>query len=94
MTRDPERSRWVVESLDDATAAVEVDGASIAHVPRWLLPAGTRAGDVLAVTRAPGHDRVTVVVEHDADATRAALDASAQQMRDAPIDTQGGDVTL
>jgi len=85
--------RWIVESLGDETAAVEVDGGAVAHVPRWLLPADAHEGDVLAVTHAHGHGRVTVTVAHDAAATQAALDDSARQMRDAPID-RGGDVAL
>jgi hypothetical protein len=87
-------SQWIVESLGETTATVEVDGKAMMKVPRWLLPGDAKEKDVLAVTRAAEGDRVSLKVERDAGATRAALDASAKQLRDAPVDKKGGDVTL
>jgi hypothetical protein len=87
-------ARWVVESLGDSTASVEVDGDAIEKVPRWLLPADAKAGDVLAVRHTRDGDHASLVVTRDPKATREALAASERQMRDAPVDKKGGDVTL
>jgi hypothetical protein len=95
MARAGEKSvQWVVEALGESTATVEVDGQEMAKVPRWLLPAGAREGDVLAVTHERGAERASLTVVRDPDATKAALAASERQMRDAPVDKKGGDITL
>lgn len=88
------REQWVVESIGDATAGIEIDDGSVARVPRWLLPEAARVGDVLAVTRERSAGRTQLTVERDPAATRAALDASERQARAAPVDQGGGDVTL
>ena len=93
MTRAP-GARWVVDSLGESTASVEVDGDRVEKVPRWLLPADAKAGDVLAVKHTRDGDRASVVVARDPKATREALAESEAQMRDAPVDKKGGDVTL
>ena len=87
-------SQWVVDSLGEATATVEVDGKETAKVPRWLLPTGVREGDVLAVERRADEERVSITVRQDPKAREAARAASERQMRDAPVDKKGGDVTL
>ena len=45
MTRE---HRWTIDSIEESVAAVQVDGRMM-HVPKWMLPRGARAGDVLAV---------------------------------------------
>lgn len=87
-------ARWVVDGLGETTASVEVDGDRVEKVPRWLLPADAKAGEVLAVKHARDGDRASVVVTRDPQATREALAASERQMRDAPVDKKGGDVKL
>ena len=87
-------ARWVVESLGESTASVEVDGERVEKVPRWLLPAGAREGDVLAVEHTHAGDHVSLTVRRDAKETRAALEASKEQLAQAPKDTKGGDIKL
>ena len=94
MTRPAHESTWVVDSLGETVATVEVDGKDVLKVPRWLLPQGTREKDVLVVTREAGRERVSLTVARDPDSTKAALEESAAQLRDAPVDGKGGDITL
>ena len=93
MKRTP-GARWVVDSLGESTASVEVDGDRVEKVPRWLLPADAKEGEVLAVKHTRDGDRASLVVTRDPEATREALAESEKQMRDAPVDKKGGDVTL
>jgi hypothetical protein len=79
-----ERHTWVVDVLDDDAAAVEVDGRRITPIPRWLLPADARDGDVLRVTHARSGTRSTLSIEVDRVATQMAYRRSAEQMRDVP----------
>jgi KTSC domain/Protein of unknown function (DUF3006) len=80
---------WVVDVIEDDSAAVEIDGRQITPVPRWLLPADARSGDVLRVTHARSGARSTLTIEVDRHATRAALQQSADQMRAAPPGGEG-----
>jgi len=91
---DVKATRWVVESLGESTASVEVDGEKVEKVPRWLLPADAREGEVLAVERTHSGDHVSLTVRRDPKGTRAALEASKEQLARAPKDTKGGDITL
>ena len=87
-------ARWVVDALGETTASVEVDGDRVEKVPRWLLPADAKEGEVLAVKYERAGDRASLVVTRDPKATREALAESERQMRDAPVDKKGGDVVL
>lgn len=75
---------WVVDVIDEDSAAVEVDGRQITPIPRWLLPADAHEGDVLQVTHARSGSRSTLTIELDRQATRVALRRSADQLREAP----------
>jgi hypothetical protein len=75
---------WVVDVIDEDSAAVEVDGRQITPIPRWMLPADAHQGDVLRVTHARSATRSTLTIEADRHATRLALQRSAEQMRAAP----------
>jgi hypothetical protein len=92
------RYRWVVDSMEEAVASVEIDGERTAQLPKWLLPRGAREGDVLQVTHdvaeSGEESRLSIVV--DRDSTRAALERSARQVADrgrSPGDP-GGDIQL
>jgi len=85
--------RWVIDALGDTYASVEI-GDRVERVPRWLLPADVREGDVLAVEHARAGDRASIVVTRDEAATKAALAASERQLKNAPVDKKGGDITL
>jgi len=92
--RESPGARWVVDALGETTASVEVDGDRVEKVPRWLLPADAKEGEVLAVKHERAGDRASIVVTRDPKATREALAESEKQMRDAPVDKKGGDVVL
>jgi hypothetical protein len=87
------RHTWVVDMMDEDSAAVQVDGRQITPMPRWLLPADARDGDVLRVTHARSGPRSTLSIEVDRAATRLAYERSADQLRDMPAGGRG-DVNL
>lgn len=75
--------RWIVDSIEELVASIEVDGGRMAQVPKWVLPQNVREGDVLAVRHEVGNDgeHSTLHIAIDREATRLALEASARQMR-------------
>ena len=88
-----ESHRWIVDVLDAHSATIEVDGERMVALPRWLLPADAREGDVLTVR----HDRQgrdsRLVIELDDAATESELEASRAQLASAPPPSTG-DVAL
>ena len=85
---------WIVDGLEENVARVEVDG-DVYTVPRWLLPDGVREGDVVRVDQKREAARTVLTVERDDEATRAALDRSAEQVREQGTATDaGGDIVL
>jgi len=87
------RHTWIVDVIEDDAAAVEVDGRRVTPIPRWLLPADAKDGDVLRVTHARSASRSTFSIEVDRNATRVAYQRSADQLRNAPPGGSG-DVDL
>ena len=91
---------WVVDVIEESSASVEVDGKSTITVPRWLLPAAAREGDVLRVThdRPPDGNRSTLTIEADAASTKKARRVSSAQIAKAREQSKatdpGGDITL
>lgn len=90
--------RWVVDSMEESVASVEIDGERTAQLPNWLLPRGAREGDVLKVTHdvaeSGEESRLSIVV--DRAGTSAAMDRSAKQVGStarSPNDP-GGDIKL
>lgn len=90
--------RWVVDSMEESVASVEIDGERTVQLPKWLLPRGAKEGDVLAVTHdvaeSGEESRLGLVV--DRAATSAAMERSARQVTDrgrSPGDP-GGDIKL
>ena len=89
--------RWVVDSMEESVASVEIDGKHTAQLPKWLLPSGAKEGDVLKVTHdvaESGESRLSIVV--DRAGTSAAMDRSAKQVGStarSPNDP-GGDIKL
>jgi hypothetical protein len=59
------RHSWIVTLLDDDSAALEIDGRAVTPLPRWMLPAGVREGDVLTVLheRKRRGSRLTIVID-------------------------------
>jgi len=87
------RHTWIVDVLDEDSAAVEVDGRQVTPIPRWLLPADVRDGDVMRVTHDRSGTRSAISIEVDRHATELAYQRSAEQLRRAP-EPDKGDVTL
>lgn len=90
--------RWVVDSMEEDVASVEIDGKRTAQLPKWLLPIGAREGDVLKVTHdvaeSGEESRLSIVV--DRAGTSAAMARSARQVGStarSPKDP-GGDIKL
>jgi hypothetical protein len=85
--------RWTVDALEDDVARVEIDAERMVSVPRWLLPADVREGDVLRVVHEREGERSVVTVERDAGETLLAYERSAAQLRE--IEPRGtGDIVL
>ena len=74
------RHTWIVDVIDEDSAAVQIDGRQITPIPRWLLPADAHDGDVLRVIHARSGTRSTLSIEVDRPATRAAFERSAEQL--------------
>lgn len=74
--------RWVVDSMEESVASVEIDGKRTAQLPKWLLPSRAKEGDVLKVTHdvaeSGDESRLSIVV--DRAGTSAAMDRSAKQV--------------
>lgn len=89
-----ESHRWAIDRMEEGTAAVEQDGDQVYEIPRWLIPATAREGDVLAATveqRADGE--VSVTVRLDRAATDAARAPKRPKGTRSPRDP-GGDIAL
>jgi len=79
--------RWVVDAFEEHMASIEVDGGLMIQLPQALLPHGVKQGDVLRVS-----------IEQDPEATKAALEASAAQVKKGREGSAkrdpGGDIVL
>ncbi|HET7632092.1 MAG TPA: DUF3006 domain-containing protein [Gemmatimonadaceae bacterium] len=74
--------RWIIDSISEHVAAIEVDGNHMVRLPEWVLPRGAQEGHVLAVqheldTRG---DLSSLHITIDHAATSKALDTSAHQV--------------
>ncbi|CAA9338871.1 MAG: hypothetical protein AVDCRST_MAG68-2928 [uncultured Gemmatimonadetes bacterium] len=85
---------WTVDSIEEGIASVQDEEGRMTHVPAWLLPDGTREGDVVAVDRKESRGSVTLRLRIDRAATRAALDSSRQQLARLKGGDGGGDIEL
>ncbi len=87
---------WVIDSLEENSAAVEQDGGTVFQFPRFLLPEQAREGDhckVSFIDAPDGERRFTVKL--DSAATQAARQRSAAQV--APVTKSrdpGGNINL
>jgi hypothetical protein len=94
----PEQHRWIVDSIEEFVASVEVDGGTMITVPQWLLPDSAREGHVLNVRheRPARGQRSALTIEIDEAATKQALaDSAAQVAKHArQANDPGGDIKL
>jgi hypothetical protein len=91
--------RWVIDSIEEFVASVEVDGGKMITVPQWVLPDGAREGDVLSVQheRPVNGSRSVLTISIDSVATAKALADSAAQVAKhsgRAANDPGGDIKL
>jgi hypothetical protein len=86
--------QFIIDRYEGDLAVVEVDGRGFVDLPRWLLPAGARADDVLAATVEAGPERATITIVRDAAATARAQDAARGAVERLKRRDPGGDVVL
>ena len=90
--------RWVIDSIEESVASIEVDGKDMITLPLSLLPGGAKQGDVLSVTidRPAKGQRAVLTLSVDEIATKKALaDSAAQVKQGRPlVKDPGGDITL
>jgi hypothetical protein len=69
---------WAIDSIEENSASVEIDGKAMAQLPKWMLPRAAKEGDVLAVKHELWDDgmRSTLSISVDAEATRKARERS------------------
>ncbi|MBA3656395.1 MAG: DUF3006 domain-containing protein [Gemmatimonadaceae bacterium] len=93
---NPELVRWMVDALEENTAAVEQGAGIPHHIPRFLLPTGVREGDVCQVsTRRDSESSITITVTIDRGATDTAKKMSAAQLASTPRSKDpGGPIKL
>ena len=87
--------RWAVDRIEEGTAAVEQDGDHVYEIPRYLLPADARDGDVLSVTiggATPGEVTISVRIARAASATPPSAKPARTKRR--PGNDRGGDIVL
>lgn len=95
-----ETHRWVIDSIAEHVAAIEVDGTQMVRLPQWVLPRDAAEGAVLRVQheRDAQGERSTLSIEIDRAATAAARQASHAQVdairKASARRDPGGDVKL
>ena len=89
---DPPVRELIIDRFEGDLAVVEVVGAAhTLDLPRWLLPANAREGDVIrAVERSPG--TVTILIDDAATALR--LKRAAERVGELRKRDPGGDIVL
>ncbi len=87
MAELPAQRRWVVDSIEEKVASIEVDGGAMITIPVALLPRGAKEGDVLRVTIALDVAGTTQALADSAAQVKKGRDTSRKRDR-------GGDITL
>jgi hypothetical protein len=94
----PEEHRWAIDALDDGMVRIEEDGKRMLTIPRYLVPADAREGQLLRVTRTDIPGVLTVSIAVDQSGTAAALASSVATTKRAMARSKkhdpGGDVSL
>jgi hypothetical protein len=91
---------WTIDGIEEGMARVEEDGGRMITIPRYLLPAGAKEGQILRLMRAPGNarDGVTLTISIDERATADALARSKATIASAMAASKkrdpGGNVAL
>ena len=90
----PSSHTWIVDVIEDGSASIEVDGRSVTPIPQWMLPAGVKEGDVLAVTHEREEARSVLAIRVDPEAKKKAMDRSVKQVSRKSKKDRGGDIQL
>ncbi|HEX9483074.1 MAG TPA: DUF3006 domain-containing protein [Gemmatimonadaceae bacterium] len=91
--------RWAVDGIEDGVARIEEDGARIRSIPVYLLPPGTKEGQLLRVVidSAKG-EAIVATISIDVAGTATALEQSKavtdRALRDSRKRDPGGNITL
>ena len=85
---------WVVDRIEEGSAAVEVDGAAVMTVPVWMLPEAVCEGDVLRVEHDRRRDRSVMMIVPDNEERGRRLTRSAKQTAVRSKNDRPGDITL
>lgn len=89
---------WSIDGIEEQTARIEEDGKRMLTVPRSLLPANAREGQLLRVQRSEETGVVTITIAVDEHATAAALERSGTLTKQTSAASKkrdpGGDVAL
>ena len=87
---------WVVDSMEENTAAVEQDGGPVYQIPRLLLPDTVKEGDICRVSAQKNAQPGTLIftVTIDQKATESAKQRSAAQVAPKPSNDPGGPIKL
>ena len=89
------KHRWTIDVMEEDSAAIEVDGRQIVHVPRWILPQRAREGVILSVTHERSGATSRLSIEIDDEAMRgASAESDAKVLRTRNSKDPGGDVKL
>ena len=88
------RHTWVIDVIEDGAASIEVDGRIVTPIPVWMLPEGSKEGDVLSVTHDKQHGKSALLIETDPAAKKKALAKSAKQVARKSRNDRGGDIQL
>lgn len=89
------KHRWTIDVMEEDSAAIEVDGRQIVHVPRWILPQRAREGVILAVTHERTGAASRLSIEIDDDAMKdASAESDALVLRSRAKRDEGGDIEL
>lgn len=85
---------WTLDSIEEGIAAVLEEDGRVLHIPAWILPDGTREGDVVAIDREPAAGSLTLRLRIDHAATERALAASREQLARLRQRDEGGDIQM
>ncbi len=89
-----ERETWIVDRFEGDLAVIEREGEATFNLPRDLLPAGTKEGDVLRVALSGSGEQRTWTLQRDPDETERRRQAVKRQVEDLRARDPGGDIAL
>jgi hypothetical protein len=85
---------WIVDVIQEGSAAVEIDGKQVTSVPHWILPEGAKEGDVFSVTHERQRGRSVIEIVEDVRERRRLLDISERQLATRDPKDPGGNIAL